>query len=165
MTATYWDERLMLLAHHVADWSKETGRHVGAVIAGPDHEVISTGHNGIPRGVRDDVPARNSKENGAKYIWSSHAERNAIYNAARIGIPLKGTTIYVPWFPCVNCAKAIIQSGITELVAYDPDLQESKWGEEFAISKTMFEESGVIVRYIAQLKELTDGNGVCGCGC
>ena len=157
MSSTDWDKRFMLLAHHIADWSKETGRHVGSVIVGPDHEVLSTGYNGLPRGVNDDVIERNSKENGAKYIWSSHAERNAIYNAARVGISLRGTTIYVPWFPCVNCAKAIIQSGISELVAYDPDLRESKWGEEFEIARTMFKESGVKVRYIPKIKELSEG--------
>ncbi|MGE0109319.1 MAG: cytidine/deoxycytidylate deaminase family protein [Bdellovibrionales bacterium] len=155
-----WDRRFMLLAHQVATWSKETGRHVGAVIVGTDNEIVSTGYNGFPRGVRDDVPERNSKENGAKYIWSSHAERSAIYNAARIGVSLRGTKIYVPWFPCANCAIAIIQSGIAEVVAYDPDLYDGRWASEFAISKTMFEEAGVKVRYIPKLQELEDGSQI-----
>src|SRR5580704_10834190 len=117
MFSSTWDERFMGLAHHIAHWSKESGRRVGAVVVGPDKEIRATGFNGFPRGVRDDVPERHSRETGAKYLWSSHAERNAIYNAARIGVPLKGCVMYVPWFPCVECAKAIIQAGISELVA------------------------------------------------
>ena len=107
----------MLLAHQIAHWSKESGRRVGAVIVGPDKEIRSTGFNGFPRGVRDDIPERHSRETGAKYLWSSHAERNAIYNAARIGVSVKGCVMYVPWYPCVECAKAIIQSGICEVVS------------------------------------------------
>lgn len=152
-----WDERFMLLAHQIAGWSKESGRHVGAVIVGPDREIRSTGFNGLPRGVRDDVPERHSRETGAKYIWSSHAERNAIYNAARIGIPLKGCTMYVPWFPCVECAKAIIQSGISELVAYRADMSDEKWAPEFKIVVQMLDEAGIVVRYMDKLQELPSG--------
>jgi deoxycytidylate deaminase len=76
----------MLLAHHLAEWSIEKGRRVGAVIVGPDNEIRSTGYNGLPRGVNDAVEERHSRITGAKYIWSCHAEQNAIFNAARIGI-------------------------------------------------------------------------------
>ena len=92
----------MLLAHHLAHWSIEKGRRVGAVIVGPDNEIRSTGYNGLPRGVNDAVEERHSRITGAKYVWSCHAEQNAIFNAARIGIALKGCAIYVPWFPCVE---------------------------------------------------------------
>jgi dCMP deaminase len=157
MFSSKWDERFMALAHHVADWSKERGRRVGAVIVGPDKEIRSTGFNGFPRGVNDDIEARHSRETGAKYVWSSHAERNAIYNAARIGVPLKGCVMYVPWFPCVDCAKAIIQSGIAEVVAYQPDLTDTRWGEEFAVVSDMLREAAVAVRFIPRLKDLTSG--------
>ncbi len=128
MFSSTWDQRFMLLAHEIAHWSKESGRRVGAVIVGPDREIRSTGFNGFPRGVRDDIPERHSRETGAKYLWSSHAERNAIYNAARIGVSVKGCVMYVPWYPCVECAKAIIQSGISEVVGNAPDLSERKSG-------------------------------------
>jgi dCMP deaminase len=141
----------MLLAHQIARWSKERGRRVGAVIVGPDKEIRSTGFNGLPRGVRDDVEARHCRETGAKYLWSSHAERNAIYNAARIGVSLKG-------FPCVECAKAIIQAGISELVAYEPDFSEPKWGVEFQVVQEMFGETDLTVRYIPKLEELSAGS-------
>jgi dCMP deaminase len=158
MFSSAWDERFMLLAHQIARWSKESGRRVGAVIVGPDKEIRSTGFNGFPRGVRDDIEARHSRETGAKYLWSSHAERNAIYNAARIGVSLKGCVMYVPWFPCVECAKAIIQSGISEVVAYEPDFAEPKWGVEFQVVQEMFGEAAIKVRYIARLEDLSVGS-------
>ena len=148
----------MLLAHHIASWSKERGRRVGAVIVGLDKEVRSVGFNGLPRGVRDDLEERHSRETGAKYLWSSHAERNAIYNAARIGVPLKGCVMYVPWFPCVDCAKAIIQSGISELVAYEPDYDDHKWGAEFSLVTEMLDEAKVNIRFIEKLQELENGS-------
>lgn len=158
MFSSTWDRRFMLLAHQIAGWSKEKGRLVGAVIVGPDREIRSTGFNGFPRGVRDDVEARHSRETGAKYIWSSHAERNAIYNAARIGVSVKGCVLYVPWFPCAECAKAIIQSGISEVVAYAPDLAEPRWGAEYEVAQVMFGEAGVAVRCIPRLMELQVGS-------
>jgi dCMP deaminase len=148
----------MLLAHHLASWSIEKGRRVGAVIVGPDNEVRSTGFNGLPRGVRDDLEERHSRVTGAKYIWSCHAEQNAIFNAARVGVALKGCTIYVPWFPCVECTKAIIQSGLTELVAYAPDRPNSNWAEDFSISSQMLQEANIEVRLIPRLAELPDAS-------
>ena len=66
--------------------------------------------------------------------------------------------MYVPWYPCVECAKAIIQSGICEVVGYAPDLSERKWGPEFSLSAEMFKEAGVIVRIIPRLQDLSVGN-------
>ena len=157
MAPDKWDTRFMLLAHEIAEWSKEHGRRVGAVIVGPDRAIRATGFNGLPRGVNDDVPERHSRETGAKYIWSSHAERNAIYNAAKIGTPMDGCTIYVPWFPCVECAKAIIQCGIRELVAYEPEKTDARWSGEFEIVIVMLNEAGVATRYIPRLKDLPVG--------
>jgi dCMP deaminase len=134
MFSSAWDERFMLLAHQIARWSKERGRRVGAVIVGPDKEIRSTGFNGLPRGVRDDVEARHCRETGAKYLWSSHAERNAIYNAARIGVSLKGCVMYVP------------------------DFSEPKWGVEFQVVQEMFGETDLTVRYIPKLEELSAGS-------
>ena len=146
----------MLLAHHLATWSIEKGRRVGAVIVGPDDEVRSTGFNGLPRGVRDDLEERHSRVTGAKYIWSCHAEQNAIFNAARIGVPLKGCTIYVPWFPCVECTKAII-SQVSGALAYSPD-QPNSWHEDFSISSQMLKEANIEVRLIPRLAELPDAS-------
>ncbi len=146
----------MLLAHQLAEWSIEKGRRVGAVIVGPDNELRSTGFNGLPRGVNDAPPERHSRITGAKYIWSCHAEQNAIFNAARVGIALKGCAIYVPWFPCVECTKAIIQSGITEVIGYQLDRPNSNWAQDFEIASTMLKEANITVRFIPRLAELPD---------
>ena len=151
------DYRYMKMAHELAKWSKEKGRKVGAVVVGVDDEIRSTGFNGFPRGVNEEIDERQCRETGEKYFWSSHAERNAIYNAARIGVALQGCRIYVPWFPCGECAKAIIQSGIVELIGYEPDFEEPKWGADFKKVVQMLNEGGVRVRYIPEIEALPDG--------
>lgn len=145
-----WDTRFMNLARHISEWSKDRSTKVGAVIAGPDNEVRALGYNGFPRGIDDDAPQRH--ERPEKYLWVEHAERNAIYNASRVGIPLAGCTMYLPWFPCMDCARAIVQSGIQTLVALKPDLSDPKWGEDFKRALTLFEEAGLTVRWFVQDK-------------
>jgi dCMP deaminase len=149
-TSAGWDKKFIHLAEHIASWSKERGRKVGAIIVGPDREIRATGFNGWPRGVDDDIEARHSREDGEKYLWSTHAEINAICNAARIGVPLKDCTIYLSLslYPCVDCAKAIIQSGIAEVVAPPPDFKDPQWGESFKRAQIMFKEGGVKVRFL-----------------
>jgi dCMP deaminase len=153
-----WDQRFLDLAFEISSWSKESGRRVGAVVVGPDREIRATGYNGLPRGVDDDRPERHSRRTGAKYLWSSHAERNAIYNAARVGTALKGCTIYVQMYPCHECAKAIIQAGIACVVTAPPDLADPQWRESFDISATMFKEAGVKVRKRPQDRPLLRGD-------
>lgn len=158
MTFSKWDERFMLLAHHVGGWSKERGRKLGAVIVGPDREVRSLGYTGLPRGVNDDVESRHSRVDGEKYIWAAHAETNAIFSAARIGVCLKDCVLYVPLFPCADCAKGIIQSGIREVVTYKPDLSsEPVWARSFEVSSAMFAEAGVVVRLMPKLMDILVG--------
>jgi dCMP deaminase len=141
-----WDSYFIELATLAATRSKDRSTKVGCVIVGPDNEIRSTGYNGFPRGINDDAPERH--ERPAKYLWTEHAERNAIYNAARSGISLKGCRAFLPWFPCMDCARAIVQSGIVELIAYKPDLKDQKWGREFVAAIEMFGEAGVSVRYV-----------------
>lgn len=151
------DQHFMALAHELAASSTERGRRVGAVIVDPDDEVISTGFNRFPQGVDDSPRDRHERTNGEKYFWSSHAERNAIYAAARSGVSTSGCTLYVPWYPCVECAKAIIESGIRELVAYAPDFSEDRWGRQFKKVGQMLQEAGVSVRFIKPLGTLPSG--------
>ena len=150
MASTHWDSRWMALAQLIATWSKDRGRKVGAVIVGPDNEVRSTGFNGIPRGVNDDVEERHDAASGEKYLWVSHAERNAIYNAALLGVSTKGCTIYVPWYPCIECAKAIVQAGIGRIVCFEPDLADSNWGRDFEKSLIILGEGNVVTKLVEQ---------------
>src|SRR5689334_8457570 len=99
-TVADWDSRFMKLAQQIATWSKDRSRQVGCVIVGPSNEIRAAGFNGFPRGVDDLNERRHTRP--AKYKWTEHAERNAIYNAARVGIPLQGSRMYLPWFPCMD---------------------------------------------------------------
>lgn len=140
-----WDSRFMDLARHVGTWSKDRSRQVGCVVVGSDNSVRALGFNGFPRGLDDDKEHRHQRP--AKYLWTEHAERNAIYTAARNGISLACSRMYLPWFPCVDCARAIVQAGIVELIALPPDLADPQWGEGFAVSLELLKEAQVTVRY------------------
>lgn len=143
----------MELAGFVAGWSKDRSRQVGCVIIAPDNSLRSIGFNGFPRGLNDDHDERH--ERPAKYFWTEHAERNAIYAAARNGIALAGCRMYLPWFPCVDCARAIVQAGIVELVSLEPDFADEQWGEGFRVSVDLLEEAGVAVRFISAVHDTT----------
>ena len=133
-----WDERWMDMAQLVGSWSKDRSRKVGAVIVDSENNLIQIGWNGFPRGINDDVETRHQRPE--KYHWTEHAERNAINNAAAMGNSTAGCKIYLPWFPCVGCARSIIQAKITEVISYEPDWNDLTYGFEFAITKEMFEE-------------------------
>ena len=141
----------MELALAVGGWSKDRSRKVGCVIVGPNNEIRATGYNGFPRRV-DDTPAERH-ERPLKYLWTEHAERNAIYNAAYSGIPLAGSRIYIPWYPCIDCARAIVQAGIVELVAMEPDWHDGQWGEGFHVARQMFDEAGILVRFLGPVDD------------
>ena len=141
-----WDIYFMEMALLVASRSRDRSTKVGCIIVGPDNEIRTTGYNGFPRGIDDENESRH--ERPEKYLWTEHAERNAIYNAARIGTPLKGCRAYLAWFPCMDCARALVQAGIVELIAYKPNLDDPKWGGEFARVSVLLTEANVSVRYM-----------------
>ena len=112
--------------------------------------MVSSGYNGIPRGVNDNVPERNSRENGEKYYWMEHGERNAIINAARYGIQTLGTSMYLNCgVPCADCARAIINAGIWKVVCKEDcaTVKRDKWREHAKRSVQMFTEANVEVVY------------------
>jgi dCMP deaminase len=113
---------------------------------GSQHEVRVIGYNGFPRGIDDSVEERH--ERPLKYRWTEHAERNAIYVAARNGIALANCRMYLPWFPCMDCARAIVQVGLIELIAYRPDFNHATWGEDFRIANQLFDEARLAVRWL-----------------
>lgn len=130
-------------------WGKDRSTKIGAIIIGEGEIRLSTGWNGFPRGINDDVEERHARP--AKYAWTEHAERNAIYNAARAGISLLGGRLYVTELaPCVDCARAIIQSGIKEIFIEDkPFKRESlpgkNWLDEWPMTYEMLMEAGIKV--------------------
>jgi dCMP deaminase len=111
-----WDEYFMGIAVNSSMRSKDPSTQVGACIANSVNKVVSIGYNGMPIGVDDDKVSWEPKEGlESKYLYVAHAELNAILNA-KDGSALHQTKIYVTLFPCNECAKAIIQSGIKEVV-------------------------------------------------
>ena len=121
--------------------SKDPNTQVGACIVSPEHKIMSMGYNGFPKGCSDDEFPWNREGEDNKYFYSTHSELNAILNYR--GGSLEGSTIYVTLFPCNECAKAIIQAGIREIV-YDSD----KYEHTMAVmaSKKMLKSAGVILR-------------------
>lgn len=154
-----WMRRWMATAKHFSSWSKDRSRQVGAVIVGKNRQIVGHGYNGFARGMDDDVPERH--ERPAKYFYTIHAEVNAILNALNNEKSVKDCTLYATLFPCTECARAIIQSGIRCVVIKDaPNFQDPKYGEEFQISLEMFRECGVLVAILGeeQNEETVTGN-------
>lgn len=142
-----WDTRFFQLCELIASWSEDQSRKVGSVIVGQGNEIRSTGYNGFPRKVNAGLIDRHSRVDGEKYLWFEHAERNAIYNAARFGASLEGCRIYCSLFPCADCVRGIIQSGIVELNTFLPPEDEIKYQRSFEVSEIMLNEANVSVRY------------------
>lgn len=137
-----WDEYFMGVALLAAGRSKDPSTQVGACIVDSNNRILSTGYNGFPLGCSDDEFPWNRNEDAGetKYPFVVHAELNAILNAA--GKQLQGSKIYVALFPCNECAKAIIQSGIREVI-YLSNKYEGTASVE--TSKRMLISSGVVL--------------------
>ncbi|HIW74872.1 MAG TPA: dCMP deaminase family protein [Firmicutes bacterium] len=138
-----WDEYFMGIALLSAQRSKDPGTQVGACIVSKDKKILSVGYNGMPTGCSDDAMPWD-REGGAldtKYMFVCHAELNAILNHG--GTDLRGARLYTTLFPCNECAKAIIQAGIREVI-----YREDKYADSDAVlaSKRMFTLAGVAFR-------------------
>ena len=139
---TNWDKRYLDLAEHVASWSKDPSKKIGAVAVGNGGQILSIGYNGFPRGIQDTEERLNDRE--TKYSLVVHAEMNAIYNATHNGISLNGATLYVYGLPvCSDCAKGVIQVGIKRIVMNENDSIHSTWLESWERSRAMFNEAGI----------------------
>lgn len=150
-----WDQLYITMCYLIGMRSKDPATHVGSVIVDIDNVLVSTGYNSLPRGIESDTDnKRLSRDGGEKYYWIEHAERNAIYNAARRGTQLKGCKLYVPWTPCTDCARAIIQTGISDVIIHQngQDFYDvhtnGKWIESYQKTRAMFLEAGVKARYV-----------------
>ncbi len=147
-----WDEYFMAVAKLAGLRSKDPSSQVGSCIVSEDNKILSMGYNGFPKGCSDDeFPwERTGGDLDTKYFYVTHSELNAILNYR--GGSLEGAKIYVSLFPCNECAKAIIQSGIAEII-YDSD----KYADTDAViaSKKMLDAAGVHYRqYIRTDREI-----------
>ena len=138
-----WDEYFMGIAYLSGMRSKDPNTQVGACIVSKDHKILSVGYNGFPIGCSDDIfPwAREGEPLDTKYFYAAHGELNAILNYR--GGSLDGARLYVSLFPCNECAKAIIQSGIKEII-YDSDKYEHT--PSVIASKRLLDAAGVEYR-------------------
>ena len=139
-----WDNRIFDIAKSVAEWSKDPSTKVACVAVDDSHRILSTGYNGFPRNI-DDLPEKLSNRE-TKLIYTSHAEKNCIYNACFHGISLNKSTVYVYGCPiCYECSKGLIQVGVKSIKSkYSEEYTHTKWyAESKFISESMFKEAGV----------------------
>ena len=138
-----WDEYFLDIAELVSTRSKDPSTKVGAVIV-RDKTILSTGYNGFARGVNDNIPERYDRPE--KYLWTIHAEENAILNAGRIGIKTEGASLYVtPMHPCSNCALSIVQSGIKEVI-FKKSIENPRFEKSFEKAAEIFNACNILVR-------------------
>lgn len=138
-TRSKWDKRFMQLTYCVRGWSKDS-RPVGVVLVDADRRVISTGYNGFPKGIADSAARLACKE--VKRDLMIHAEVNALLNAVS---DTTGSTLYATRFPCHECAKLIIQKGISRIVSKAPELEHEAWGSSHKLALDLFAEANIEV--------------------
>lgn len=145
-----WNKRFVDLARLVGSWSKDPSTRVGAVLVGPDREVLSVGYNGFPRGIADTYERLHDRP--TKYELVVHAEANAILNAVRNGVCTKHATMYVIaesggklWggAPCIRCAVETVQAGVSRVIVPTPKDMPQSWVESCEKGKRILLEAGV----------------------
>lgn len=145
-----WDKRFLFLTKEIAKWSKDPSTKVGAIIT-LDKQIVSTGFNGFPKGITDTPERLNDREAKNKIVV--HAELNAMLQAAKLGVPIDGGTMYISatdkggdiWGgpPCHRCIVHVIQSGIKRIVTYTMKKTPSRWRGSLEESLNLIEEAGV----------------------
>ena len=135
-----WDLRFFEMAVAVSSWSKDPGTRVGATLVG-DKRILATGYNGFPSGIEDNPERYADRE--VKLAYTVHAEVNALLNAAKNGARTEGSTLYVTFHPCVNCAAAIIQGGIKRVVSPSVESAPERWQSSFSRARDLMLEAGV----------------------
>lgn len=138
-------DRLLEQAIVAARQSPSRPRKVGAVLVLADGVTTLAACNDFPAGVHD-LDERHAHPE--RLLWIEHAERNAIFAAARKGLATAGATLIATFHPCADCARAIVQAGIADLHTLAPDLADPVWGPAFGFSRTILEEGGVRVVYL-----------------
>lgn len=148
-----WDEWFMRMVYLLSSKSKDPSSKIGAVLT-KENQIISTGYNGFPTGVSDDIDRYN--ERLTKYKYVVHAEHNTILAAAKFGISTNQSILYTNQMPCNECTKAIIQAGIHQVVIHKqwPEINKN-WKESEEITKIMCKESGVDIKIFDKILGIT----------
>ncbi len=140
-------DRLLEQAVAAAAGSPNEIRKVGAVLVTADRSTEIAGCNSFPPGVRN-LPERIVGDN--RFIWLEHAERAAIFEAARRGLATDGGTLVSTYFPCTDCARAIVQTGVKTVATPRPEFDDPVWGESFRTSATLLAEGAVEIVFLAE---------------
>jgi dCMP deaminase len=144
VTWTKWEERFMERARHISSWSRDPKHCVGAVIMDPYHHLAGEGYNGPPMFTKDEGLTKEELR-----MRSLHAELNAILHANRFerGLLIGCTMFIYPHAPCAQCAAAIIQVQISEVVYFTRNEKLSHWNESQVVAEKMLGEAGIPLRY------------------
>ena len=135
-----WDEYFMGIALLSAQRSKDPSTSVGCCIVSKDNKILSVGYNGMPVGCSDDEFPwdREGEPLDTKYLYVCHAELNAILNYT--GSDIKGAKVYTTLFPCNECTKALIQSGVGEVIYYSDKYHNT---DSMTAARRMFDAAGI----------------------
>jgi dCMP deaminase len=142
MTPTKWDYRFLELAKLVSTWSKDPSTQTGAVIVGPQRQVVSVGFNGFPQAMPDSAEHYENREE--KYSRIVHCEINALLFAGRVP---PGSVLYTyPFMSCDRCVVQMLQAGILDFVAPKAtEEQLTRWGAAFAKTRRYIDECGALL--------------------
>jgi dCMP deaminase len=148
-----WAHRFMEQAKLISSWSKDRTK-IGAICVSLDKRILSTGYNGFPAGISDDERLLDRE---TKYKLVIHAELNVILNAAKNGVSINDSIVFIYGLPpCSDCSKTMIQAGIKEVwFMVNPDVDSEKWRKSFETSKEMFDEAGIQTYEIKKLCTFT----------
>ncbi len=144
----HWDRRFLRIAEEVRSWSKDPGTTVGCVLV-KDRRILATGYNGFPATLSDSLDLYENRE--YKLAIVVHAEKNALFNAAKNGANTESCTAYVTFPPCSQCAAALIQAGVEVVVCPNPALSPERWRANFQIASDILVESGVQILYYSEV--------------
>lgn len=146
---TFDDLRWLAVCANKGSESPDPRTKVGCVIISPDKSVLCEACNTYPRGI---LSTQDRAQPPSKYAWIEHAERNVIYLAARNGISTEGCAMFVELTPCVDCARAIIQAGVVEVVINHDRASEysaERYSDEHSTAIAMLTEAGIAVRFVS----------------
>lgn len=151
MNRPSWDQLYFTMCYLISMRSRDPNTHFGSVITDADNVLVSTGYNSLPRGIEPDADGKRMDRKQDKYAWMEHAERNAIYNAARRGTQLKGCVLYITSTPCMDCARAIVQTGIAKVKIHKQGHEtyvqnHDRWVHNRTLE--LFDESGVEYEFV-----------------
>lgn len=156
MKRANWDETFMTMAYLMAMRSSDQSTRVGAVVVNSSNVVLAMGYNGWCRNTSSWSATDPRHERPLKYLYTEHAERNAIYNSARQGTSLENCTIYVTIMPCMDCARAIVQVGITKVIVHKDGqdaynaaygFDEHRWTEDHKHAIQLFDDADVELKW------------------